>query len=297
MYNILSDRQNVQGRTSDSPKMLVTLVNQIVLKSSQKKTLLEELTLLHFHPCGVVRLMIRDLMTRCNLQLAETILKYIDTRVRLAGIQVCYDLDLSSQNKTKQDQQTSCKWIEKKCMDNSGVKLLVAFYLPKQSCLGRGAIMKCIQKHSGKHQHNQLHENNLELLQSIKAHPGFLTLFAFQIHPMPSFYITEDVSESRLLHLLLDRRGTQKWLPSNILCQAALDVISALEFLDGQRIVLRDITTYNMAYNLQERQTSQAQKDVMSVQVKIANLGLANRCCSERANRNIVRSEYCLALN
>ncbi|KAK7504203.1 hypothetical protein BaRGS_00004507 [Batillaria attramentaria] len=272
------DHQEVSQRQCNSPKVVAELLrNVLMLASSRIEHLVEEeIDCLICHPSKHVRDVLTELMTRKSLPLLDLSTSYAEKRLEVIGVhaEVNDDVRPPAGDATGSKKRQACMWRELDWSGRQGERLQGAIYLPQNKCLVSSTVTHCVKHSSPKH-HSQQHVQHLDMLLRFGSHPYFLTLLAFQLRPMPCFYITEDASECRLLSLLLDRRVSQRWIQPAPLLMAALDIIYAIRFLAEEHIALRDITTYNMVYAVK------GEGEDVGITVKLADLGLSHEYCAE----------------
>ena len=266
-----SDRQATAQLTCNPPAVVAGLV-QTVLRAadtSHHGLLLDEVRCLLCHPAAQVREVVVQLLLARGRPLSEVLLSFVKDRLLVAA-----GLRLSGVDEEKDGQRgrPACTWLEKGWRGPGGQLLHGAMYVPLSKCLQSGTARHCLQ-HAAPRERSMQHVQHLGALRQLGPHPNRLSLLAFQAQPLPLFYLTENVSDRRLLYLLIDDRTASCKLPPAVLLSAALQVVKALLFLDSKRFVLRDVTTHNMIYILEKDEDGVT----TSISVKLADLGLTHQ--------------------
>lgn len=253
---------------------IAALLSTVVRSASSKHQalLVDDTRRLPFHPSQQVRKEMTILLKLFPLPLSELSLAYAETRLQVAGLKP--QIVAPEEDCPQQRNQRECAWHERGWRGaGEGTGLLQgAMCLPSRKCLASGSAVRCVD-HAEPWQRSQQHVRHLELLIALGPHENLLRLVAFQLRPRPCFYITENVTERRLISLLIDRGKHERWLSHAVLLHAASHVVKALTFLAEKDIALRDVTTFNMIYVAKEDKHGKV-KDVL---VKLADLGLSNK--------------------
>ena len=247
---------------------------QTVIKganSSYLDPLLKEVSCLIQHPSEDVRRIGVDILQGRQRSLPEMLRSSVEMSLQPLGIRRS-GAHQEDERKLKRG-RVGCAWQEMRWRGPDGQLLHVAMHVPDPGCLASCSTPRDCLQHTVSRQRSMQRLQNLEALRRLGPHPNLPSLLVFQARPLPSFYVTEDVFDRRLLYLLIDDRSASSKLHENLLLSTALQVVKALDFLSQKHLVLRDVTTYNMIYVL----TKDEHGVTKDISVKIADLGLTHQ--------------------
>nr|KAG5686930.1 hypothetical protein BaRGS_018919 [Batillaria attramentaria] len=269
-------RPDVGRRTCNPPKVIAELLRTVLGSAGNKirPVLIDQISYLPFHPSKHVRDIMSHVMTQYERPLSDIGVTHAEHHLAVASIRS----GELTEDVVQEKGRPSCTWQKMEWRGPDNERLQGAMFVPQPKCLTANNRIEGCLKHATPSQQNEQHVQNLDMLHKFGSDPGapyFLTLLAFQFHPMPCFYITENVDNKRLLCLLLDSREKKHWLSMTSLLNAACDVTAALTFLAERNIALRDVTTFNMICVTGPRGV------VTRRSVKLADLGLSHEFCSE----------------
>ncbi|XP_063442693.1 uncharacterized protein LOC134722993 [Mytilus trossulus] len=138
------------------------------------------------------------------------------------------------------------KWITTKgILSYNDKEILLYCLMPTLHCLSQGKITECQPAACKKEKH--VHINSLQMLtylQHGKTHNSVIQLLAYQIHPLPLFYITERISSLTLNEFLLRKRKQSKWQTYKMLTSLVMEIVDVVIFLKDRGIVHRDLTSH-----------------------------------------------------
>lgn len=284
---ISSDRKATAQLTCNPPVVVAELIQTVIkdANSSYLDPLLKEVSCLIQHPSEHVRQIGVDILQGRQRSLPEMLRSIVEASLQPLGIRRS-GAHQEDERELKRG-RVGCAWQEMRWRGPDGQLLHVAMHVPDPGCLATCCTPRDCLQHTVSRQRGMQRLQHFEALRRLGPHPNLLSLLVFQARPLPSFYVTEDVFDRRLLYLLIDDRSASSKLHENLLLSIALQVVKALDFLSQKHLVLRDVTTYNMIYVL----TKDEHGVTKDISVKIADLGLTHQYKNDvcYANQDIRR--------
>ncbi|OWF45103.1 Ephrin type-B receptor 4 [Mizuhopecten yessoensis] len=227
----------MQNQTNNSLcEILKTCVEKIKNKTNRdcSKALQEELAILLFHrSSNVARNVDRLMSVLGGVCIADKIPAYLQTILGPLG------LTLSSET-NESCPKTLPRWQELKGYIAGHREASVNVLLPDNNTFDLQTYVKSAKLDPT----NGRHYNTMDMLKCLLGndqHPHIRRLMAFQVQPMPVFYITELLPDATLSTFLLATRKEFDWQPLKMLGSIALTCVDVVRFLHERSIVHRNL--------------------------------------------------------
>lgn len=158
-----------------------------------------------------------------------------------------------------------CHFDAKLCESRS---VVLHALLPTLHCLTQGSSED--YKVKANQDETKLEINNLETLRHLQEsslHPNVIELLAYQVRPLPLFYVVDLAGDKCLHSFLIERRNKRQWLSPTELVPLVADCLSAIRYLHERKVIHRDITThsFNIVENVNRRKVVLTSLDIARI--------------------------------
>ncbi|OWF55207.1 Tyrosine-protein kinase FRK [Mizuhopecten yessoensis] len=232
-------------QTSDSTRCslqekLCEILQMIVcsskIKSEIRQALQQEVAILMFHETGTIVKKVSEILKKnTSFSLNDTLLRYLTRTLE----------SLSFSSHSTAIENSFLRWQTLQGTIVGHIHVSTQVFLPARESLLNGTFyIDTYRQSASKVPQTAEHYNSLKVLKKLSAYgpnEHVQRLFAFQTEPLPLFYMTETLQETKLSSYLLAHRKDRNWISDKMLGLISLGAVKALRFLHDAGLVHRNI--------------------------------------------------------